>query len=543
MRLLILLLILAPAGVAQPGGSAASPAYIRFDAPGGVTPATQSVTFPVSGATAWTAAGTAPWLTVSPASGTGAATLTLSAQPSGMLPGMYSDLVTLTSGGAAIATVPVTLGVSAASGVPIFNGNQWYASPDGTANGDGSQANPWDIVTAFDNAPHAVKPGDTIWLRGGKYGDGSAGAIIAYGLVGKAAAPILVRAYPGERPIIDAWLQVGCCDQAPDPNRGAYVWFWGIEFASFNPDRHSGTSGPPEWAAQANHAAVDTWAPGTKIINCIVHDTAGGISMWDEAPGSEAYGNIVYNVGGYGTDRGHGHGFYMQNQGPGYKHVADNITFNNFGEGMQMFGTDTAYVQNFHLEGNVSMNNGSLGLGTNTTNGTTSAGARDDNIIIASGNGGPAGIVVINNYTYHTPLADDGYNDLSYNSTPIANDVTAVGNYLYEPGRANVVIYNWDLAPTVPVDLSTAGVNPGDTFEIHDGENWFAPALVSGTYNGGTVAIPMTGLQVALPNGVVPNPQPHTAPQFGVFVVLSGDASAAGRRTGVHPPVLRHVGR
>jgi hypothetical protein len=639
----------APQSQAAAGGLSATPAYIRFDAPGGTAPAAQTIAIPASAATAWSASAAAPWLGIAPASGTGPGTISLTVKPTGMLPGLYSAVVGITAGGAQIASVPVTLAISVATGAPVMSGNNWYAAPDGVYTGDGSLAHPWDIETAFDNAPHAVKPGDTIWLRGGKYGDGTAGAILTYGLVGTAAAPILVRAYPGERAIIDAWLQVGCCDQAPDPTRGAYVWFWGLEFASYNPDRTSGTSGPPEWAAQANHAALDSWATGTKVINCFVHDTAGGISLWDEAPSSEAYGNIVYNVGGYATDRGHGHGFYMQNEGPGYKHVVDNITFNNFGEGLQMYGTDTAGVQNFHLEGNVSMNNGSLGLGNNTTSGTVSAGARDDNIIIAAGNGGPAGIVLIGNYTYHTPLADDGYNDLSYNSTPVANDLTAIGNYfigggeavelfrwnsvvfqnnttyavahdnvslfwapnqspatynwdhnryfgaghfttyngcvtfscsngrtlpfgtwqaengidanssfspgpptgvwtavhpnLYEPGRANIVIYNWDLLPTVQVDLGAAGVSPGDTFEIRDGENWFGPAVVSGTYNGGTVAIPMTGLQVALPNGVVPNPQPHTAPQFGVFVVLSGNSNASsragGRRTGVHRPVSR----
>jgi hypothetical protein len=648
MKLSVLFCLAALAGAAPQPGPVPSPPLIRFFALGGAAPAAQSVTVPISAATAWSATVSASWLAVSPPSGTGPANLTVSAQPSGLLPGMYSDVVSIVSGGSAIATVPVTLAVSVTPGVPVTNGNQWYASPDGSYTGDGSLANPWDIETAFNNAPHAVKPGDTIWLRGGKYGDGTSGATLGYGLVGTAAAPIIVRAYPGERAIIDTWLLVGCCDQAPDPKRGAYVWFWGLEFASYNPDRHSGTSGPPEWAAQANHAAVDTWAPGTKIINCIVHDTAGGISMWGEAPSSEAYGNVVYNVGGYGTDRGHGHGFYTQNQGPGYKHVAENITFNNFGEGMQLYGSNTAYVQNFHIEGNVSMNNGSVGLGKNTNNGTVSAGARDDNIIIGSGNGGPAGIVVVENYTYHTPMADDGYNDLSYNDTPIANDLTAVGNYfigggeavelvrwnsvvfqnnttyavshdnvslywapgqtpatyswdrnryfgaghfttyngcvtfscsngrtlgfatwqaengidanssfsagpptgvwvsvrpnLYEPGRANVVVYNWDLRPTVQVDLSAAGVKPGDTFEIRDGENWFGPAVASGTYEGGTVAIPMTGLQVALPNGVVPNPQPHTAPQFGIFVVLSGNASAPARRSGPERPIKRRAG-
>jgi hypothetical protein len=120
---------------------------------------------------------------------------------------------------------------------------------------------------------------------------------------------------------------------------------------------------------------------------------------------------------------------------------------------------------------------------------------------------------------------------------------TFVRPNLYEQGRANIVIYNWDLQSNVLVDLSASGMNIGDQFQIRDAENWFGGAIVSGTYTGDPVAIPMTGLQVALPNGVVPNPQPHTAPQFGAFVLLSGGAmniyqpqSAAARRGGGRAP-------
>ncbi len=616
----------------------AAPPYLAFLASGSSAPASQTVAISVTGA--WTASAKAPWLSLSPASGSGPGSLTVSVQPSGMLPGVYADMIAISSGGTAVTSIPVTLAVTLARGASVVTGKNWYVSLAGTPDGDGSLAHPWDIVTAFHS--RTVQPGDTIWLRDGRYGDGTASATIYNTLVGAPGNPIIIRAYPGERPIIDAWLQVGCCDQQPNPKNGSYVWFWGLEFASYNPDRTSGTSGPPQWAAQANHAAIDSWAPGTKVINCIVHDTAGGISLWTESGDAEAYGNITYNIGGYGTDRGHGHGFYLQNAAPAWKYLVDNITFNNFGEGIQIYGSNTAYVQNFHVEGNVAMNNGSIGTGNNTNNGAPPAGNRDDNLIIGSGNGGPSGIVVVSNYTYHTPAADDGLNDLSDIWTPLSNDMTALGNYfiggreaaelfrwnslvfqnntlysrddddvslfwdpsqnpasyawdnntyygsghftvypgcatascsngrtlsfgdwqssvgvdahstmnsgppsglwvfvrpnIYEPGRANIVIYNWNLQSTVPVDLSQAGVQPGDPFEIRDGENWPAGPILSGTYNGGTVSIPMTGLKVALPNGVVPNPQPHTAPQFGVFVVRSGSQYAPRQRTGSTPP-------
>jgi hypothetical protein len=72
---------------------------------------------------------------------------------------------------------------------------------------------------------------------------------------------------------------------------------------------------------------------------------------------------------------------------------------------------------------------------------------------------------------------------------------------LYEPGRANIVIFNWPLQASVAVDLSAAGIKPGDAFQIRDAENWYNGPVVSGTYTDAPVSVPMTGLTVVQPNG------------------------------------------
>jgi len=420
---------------------AAYPSFLNLSASAGINPTLQPIAVaPADPAGAWTASATSPWLILSDKSGSGSATITVSADTTGLTAGLYTDIVRIqTADGKTTAPVVVTLRL----GLPTdaTPANQWHVTTDGTPDGDGSAGMPWDIVTAL-NGPKAVQPGDTIWLHGGKYGSGTFDAIIASHLVGTAVAPIIVRAAPGERPIIDAWLQIGCCDGAGDATRGAYTWFWGIEFASYNLNRQSAASGPPDYAHQDNHAGVDVWAPGSKIINCVVHDTASGIEMWQEAADSEAYGNLVFNIGGYGPDRGHGHGFYLQNAGPGLKHLFDNITFNNFGEGIQIFGSSTAPVQNFHLQGNVSFNNGAIGTGSNAANGTPAAGSRNNNIIIGEGAGGPQGMLLINNFTYHTPQADDGTNEFGYGA-PRAMDLIAIGNYFI--GGSNAVnLLRWN---------------------------------------------------------------------------------------------------
>src|SRR5207245_6040034 len=67
------------------------------------------------GLLAWSAAGDAPWLTVTPASGVGATTLTVAASVAGLAPGTYTTTVTVTASGVqgSPQAVAVTLTVAA----------------------------------------------------------------------------------------------------------------------------------------------------------------------------------------------------------------------------------------------------------------------------------------------------------------------------------------------------------------------------------------------------------------------------------------------
>src|SRR4051812_18816185 len=101
--------------------------------------------------------------------------------------------------------------------VPLFQAGQanptrlshpeFYVAPDGSSAGDGSMQNPWDLPTALAQ-PSSVRPGATIWVRGGSYGDGK--TIFYSRLVGRRDMPIVVRQYTGERATINGWLQIGC---------------------------------------------------------------------------------------------------------------------------------------------------------------------------------------------------------------------------------------------------------------------------------------------------------------------------------------------
>jgi hypothetical protein len=538
-----------------------------------------------AGTMTWSAAHSQQWLTLSSTSGTAPSNIYVGAVTAGLAAGTYSDTIVITAPGASGSplAIPVKLVVGSLSA-------QFYVSPQGSPTGDGSINNPWDLQTAL-SQPAAVQPGATIWLRGGTYGNGS--GIFYSRLVGTPAAPIIVKQFPGERATIDDWLQVGCCDQNPQASEGAYVWFWGLEFASSITDRTGDPSGQSTILD-----AVDTWAPGTKFINNIVHDSRVGISMWKEAVGSEAYGNVIYFNGFQASDRGHGHGFYIQNQ-TNTMTISNNIIFDQFDEGMQFYGTAATYEHNLLVQGNISFNNGSISAGPQMA----------DDVIFANTNG-VSGVQLLNNYFYFTPTVGLGYNELGW---PGQNqDIVVQGNYFmggfkpvaisdwasvnfqnntvytnsylvtlstastpsgytwdnntyygigffnyndanfylsgwqgltgydlhstsspgpptgvwtfvqpnkYEPGRANIVIYNWNLAGSVSVDISGA-IAVGTPYQIRDAENYFGPPIVTGIYDGAPVSIPMTGLSIATPNGAVPTTPTHTAPQFGAFVLV-----------------------
>ena len=95
---------------------------------------------------------------------------------------------------------------------------------------------------------------------------------------------------------------------------------------------------------------------------------------------------------------------------------------------------------------------------------------------------------------------------------------------LYQAGRANIAVYNWDRANSVNVDLSQTGLSNGQSYEIRNGLNYFGTPVLTGTYNASSpvVSVSMTSAAataVATPIGHSYTP-PTTLPDFGVFVVV-----------------------
>lgn len=94
----------------------------------------------------------------------------------------------------------------------------------------------------------------------------------------------------------------------------------------------------------------------------------------------------------------------------------------------------------------------------------------------------------------------------------------AVRPSVYESGRALIVVYNWGLQGTVAVNVSGV-LASGDRYEVRSVQALFGAPVTSGTYAGGTIAIPMTGITPPTPIGLASSPAPVTGPAFDAFVL------------------------
>jgi len=441
----------------------------------------------------------------------------------------------------------------------------WFTAPAGTGEACTREAPCALATTLCDPAPcrYAVQPGDTIWLAGGTY----TGAPFVSTLTGTADAPIVVRQAPGARATIDGNYA------GNDPTltiKGANTWYWGFEIFNSDPTRYTADGENPPRRGEG----VLLLGKGARLVNMVIHDTSQAVLTSEVAVGAKVYGSLLYYNGFLSPDRGHGHGIYAQNFDATPKELHDNIIFEQFGWGIHAYG-EGGHLDNMDLEGNVSFDNGGL-AGTYRANilvGGTANVAHRPRLVAnytytRNGKGkndlgysaGCTDPVVMDNYFANgraldvnncTGLAIDGntfvgttagfsasaFANNTYLGTarPSVNQVFVRGN-AYEPKRANIVVYNWELGDTVDVDVGGV-LAVGDGYEVRNAADFFAAPVAEGTYTGAAISLPLRGLSVASPIGVdAPAP---TGPELGVFVLLPRDGAPGGDSPagdGVDPP-------
>jgi Right handed beta helix region len=441
----------------------------------------------------------------------------------------------------------------------------YYAASNGSSSGNGSRDKPWDLATAL-SQPTSVKPGDTIWLKGGTY----VGHFTSK-LKGSPDKPIMVRQPAGERATLDG--NDGANAPVTLMVNGSDTWFWGFEITNSNATRATNNPSPPAGRGEA----VNLLGPRTRLINMTLHDTNQGVLTTSDIADTEVTGCVIYDNGYDGSDRGHGHGIYIQNSAPSTKVVRDNIIFDQFGIGIHGY-TVAGRLDNLVIEGNTLFDNGLLshvsGPTVNILVGASGAPAAnaDDSAKVARN------ATIRNNYSYFSSsggtAANLGYNKGIAAPTILDNylaggtalalinafpPITMTGNtfygsvsgfqspefpnnsYLsgrpagvkifvrpnkYDAGRANITIYNWDKVPAVDVDVHEA-MTPGAHYELRQAQNFFGAPVLSGVYDGSPLHVPMAGSSPAAPVGWPV--APVTGPDFQVFVLMPTGPPAAAR--------------
>lgn len=466
----------------------------------------------------------------------------------------------------------------------------FFAAPDGLPSGNGSKLNPWDLTTALSRTD-AIRPGDTLYLRGGTYRGG-----FTCKLQGTAERSITIRQFEGERATIDCQAADGDTTFTVD---GDWLVFWGFEMTCSDPKRHTKMEG--SWPSDIRRGGFSCRTSHVKFINLVLHDLGGGIGWWSDGEAGEIYGCLIFANGWQGPDRPHGHAIYGQNE-RGTKRIADNIIFNQFGYGIHCYGSDKGHLRGFKIEGNILFNNGALGAKAHTCaniligggspvsrtwvtqnvswhHGTTARFGYPwgpDNLDIAITDNYFVGSVAVERFEQlrfsHNQLIGSNlveykaakkpallqsdwdensfwqtennrrpfmiwegerstqftyqdwlrYTDADSRSQFADSKLNAVKIFLrknqYEPGRANIAVFNWAKAKALEIDLSPV-LKIGQRFHIVSAQNYFGTPLVEGTFTGKRVLLPMQPTKKHHPIGW-PVPLPDTEPLFGAFVVL-----------------------
>lgn len=485
---------------------------------------------------------------------------------------------TLISGSGNVNLQAAALSLAGATGGP-----QFYVSPNGNSSGDGSIGNPWDIVTAFNQPaavqPGATiwLRGGTYASGATQFISNLAGTATAPIIVrqypGERATIDGGVAIYG--PYTWYWgFEV--FSSSTDRGSGAprlecmdtYTASTGVKL--INLILHDCLQGLGFWSE-----AVNAEANGNLIYYngeySLARGVGHGIYTQNETGVKNVIDNIIfdqYDIGfqAYGSPDAFVQGYALDgnvvfNNGLLYGSLTDNVLFGASGSADQV---DNISVQNTYAYSTPSLDQGESQLGwqfdgqngtltaqnnywmggnsavelwnwTNATFTNNTNYSQDSlDMLVNSGGMSTAGYTIDNNTYYGSMLFDLNGSSMGGTSWMSASGFDAHSQFApgaptgvwtfirpngYESGRANIVIYNWDLQPEVSVDL-TGILKTGDPFVLRDAENYFGTPIATGTWTDGVpLSIPMTGLTPAPTVGTTNAPPVHTAPQFGVFVV------------------------
>jgi len=196
----------------------------------------------------------------------------------------------------------------------------YYVAPDGNDGNPGTEAQPFRTIS---QGVSVAQAGDTVYVREGTYYER-----VRISSSGTADNPIVISAYPGERPVIDAEYQGGSYDFAVTI-QGGYIIFDGFEVKR-------GVGGVQ---AVGHHVTV-------RNVNCH-HNLGSGIQVngdYGLVENCDVWRNCLANENGQNADVGWGAGLAVGRY-PSDATIRKNVVYNNWGEGIIVFEGDHAVIE------------------------------------------------------------------------------------------------------------------------------------------------------------------------------------------------------
>jgi hypothetical protein len=229
---------------------------------------------------------------------------------------------------------------------------EYYVSPDGSEDGEGSLSNPINLTTALSRAA----PGVTIYLRGGTYRTGATFGTSAdtwnISRSGSPTAQITILAYPGEKPIIKGHVRIS----------GSYQRIAGLIFEgglSRDPgsanerrevqvaikDCHHIIFEENEVRNNDYHAGIYlSGVNNIEVVRSYIHDNGRFSLTQDPVSGSS-----TYNVD---------HGLYWGSTNGGGNVISNSVFEHNRGYGIQLYPS----ASDIEVRQNTMVGNGNSGL-------------------------------------------------------------------------------------------------------------------------------------------------------------------------------------
>jgi hypothetical protein len=445
----------------------------------------------------------------------------------------------------------------------------YYVSPSGSSGGDGSTSRPWSLATALAGAGGKVQPGDTVWLRAGTYAGTFRSA--ASGALDR---PVVFRQYPGERATIDGTLRAD----------GADVVFWGFEIMRSAPSgavAELEARGPRQKfinlvVHDGAQQGITFWdeAIDSEVYGCIVynngthenldhgtyvHNVSGTKLMMDNvffnnlaygihvyvSPGEGAQknvhliGNVSFNNGTISSNYPAKGNILIGGEEPGEGHQAiDNLLYFSGQGGVNMRLGYLASNRDVVATGNTIWGGATAFMIGNWSSATVQNNTIGGSADMVNLKDTPDGYLWNDNKYYRAASATAwrasadtgltlydwksatrlGSSDASVGTVPTSTQVFVRPNK-YEAGRALVVVYNWGGDASAQADLSGV-LRSGQRYEVRNVQDLFGGAVASGTYAGGSITLPMTGVNPPARLGRSTPTPPRTGPAFDTFVVM-----------------------